>query len=143
MAPAIENINTATSDPDSTTQSLSVNLADTNAQTITDQIHIELPLNDLQRLVVEEVLDHAIAGKGQPCTCREDQLFLYVKGKGGVGKSRVIKALQLGYSMLERSRELAIIAPTGAAANNIDGSTIHTALSINKDGKGSTKVRGP
>lgn len=60
-----------------------------------------------------------------------------------MGKSRVIKALQLGYLMLERSQELATVAPTGAAANNIGGSTIHTALSINKDGKGSTKVRGP
>ena len=143
LAPAIENIDNVTNDLDSTSRSLSINLANANAHTITDQIYIDLPLNNLQRLVVEEVLDHAIAGKEQLCTCKEDQLFLYVKGEGGVGKSQVIKALQLGYSMLDRSQELAIIAPTGAAANNIGGSTIHTALSINKDGKSSTKMRGP
>ena len=93
--------------------------------------------------MVKKVLDHAIAGKGQPCIRRKDQLFLYIKGKDKVCKSWVIKALQLGYLMLERSQELAIIAPTRAAANNISGSTIYTALSINKDGKRSTKVRGP
>ena len=45
--------------------------------------------------------------------------------------------------MLQQSYELAIIAPTGATANNISGNTLYTALSINKDGKRSRKIQRP
>lgn len=70
-------------------------------------------------------------------------MILYIQGEGGVGKSRVIQALQQRYLLLQRSHELAITALTGAAANNIGGNTLHTALGINKNGKGSCKIQEP
>ena len=61
----------------------------------------------------------------------EDQMLLAVAGEGGVGKTRVIKAVELGFELLQRKDEVILLAPTGAAAYNIGGRTIHTALSIN------------
>ena len=110
---------------------------------LADQIHADFPLNNLQQLVVERVLDHMIQAQTRLCVSRENQLFLYVRGEKGVGKSQVIKALQLRFLLLKQSHKLAILASTEVAANNIDGSTIHTALSINKDGKKVTKFEVP
>ncbi len=59
-----------------------------------DIIQDRLPLNHLQRVVVEEVLNHAILNKENQCHYRSEQLLLYVRGEGGVRKSRVVKAIQ-------------------------------------------------
>jgi len=61
----------------------------------------------------------------------KDQLLLYIAGEGGTGKTRVIKAIELGYALLQRKQEVILMAPTGPAAYNIGGRTIHTALGIN------------
>ena len=61
----------------------------------------------------------------------DDQLLLYVRGEGGVGKSRVVQALELGFTLLGRWKVLVISTPTGCAADGIGESTIHTALGIN------------
>jgi len=61
---------------------------------------------------------------------KDDQFLLYVGGEGGTGKSRVIEAVRLGMKLLEREKEVLVIAPTGNAAKNVRGSTIHTALDI-------------
>ena len=106
-------------------------LPDSDCKTVSDHIHTVLPLNYLKRLVVEEILDHVIQTKGKACLRREDQLLLYIRGEGGVGKSRVVKALELGFALLNRRAELIITAPTGCAAESIGGSTVHTALKIN------------
>lgn len=59
-----------------------------------------------------------------------DNIFL--TGKAGSGKSFVVKII------IERLRELkkkvVAIAPTGVAANNIQGQTIHSLFSINPYG---------
>jgi ATP-dependent exoDNAse (exonuclease V) alpha subunit len=54
-------------------------------------------------------------------------LLLYV---GGTGKSQVIRAVELGYELLQRKSEVLLTAPTGAAANHIGGRTVHTALCV-------------
>ncbi len=95
-----------------------------------DIIQDRLPLNHLQRVVVKKVLNHTILNKGNQCHHRSEQLLLYVRGEGGVGKSRVVKAIHLRFSFLKRRKELLIAAPTGVAAANIGGATIHGALSI-------------
>jgi hypothetical protein len=48
----------------------------------------------------------------------------------GVGKTRVIRAVELGFELLRQKEEVFLLAPTGEAAYNIGGRTIHTALSI-------------
>jgi ATP-dependent DNA helicase PIF1 len=55
----------------------------------------------------------------------EDQLFLYIMGIGGSGKSFVIKALVGLFRRCGASEQLLLSAPTGAAAVLIDGYTIH------------------
>ncbi len=95
-----------------------------------DIIQDRLPLNHLQRVIVKEVLNHAILNKGNQCHHRSEQLLLYVRGERGVGKSRVVKAIHLGFSFLKRQKELLVAAPTGTATANIGGATIHGALSI-------------
>ena len=57
-------------------------------------------------------------------------MLLYVGGEGGVGKSQVIKAVITGMDLIKRKNEVILLAPTGAAADNIGGNTIHTALGI-------------
>ncbi len=95
-----------------------------------DIIQDRLLFNYLQRVVVEEVLNHAICNEGNQCHLRSDQLLLYVRGEGGVGKSRIVKAIYLGFSFLKRQKALLITAPTRAATAHIDGVTIHGVLNV-------------
>jgi AAA domain-containing protein len=53
-----------------------------------------------------------------------------VAGEGGTGKYRVIEAVKLGMQLLGREEEMFVTAPTGNAANNVQGSTIHTGLDV-------------
>lgn len=62
-------------------------------------------------------------------------MLLYVRGEGGIGKTRVVKAIELGFALLNRREELIITAPTEAAASNIGSSTIHIAMSIDTPGQ--------
>ena len=59
---------------------------------------------------------------------KDDQFRLYVTGEGGTGKSRIVDSVRLGMKLLERDREVLVLAPTGNAANHVLGSTIHTGL---------------
>ncbi len=60
-----------------------------------------------------------------------EQLLIYIRGKGGVGKSRVVKAIEMSFILLSRRKELEISERTGSAANGIGGSTVHTVLDVN------------
>lgn len=109
-----------------------------------DAIHIIFPMNETQRLIVEGVLHRVISTTVSNCVEKESQLLLYIQGEGGVGKSRVVKAIELGFWLLSRREDLVLAAPTGAAASNIEGSTIHTCLGIGvRNNQGRTnKVSG-
>ena len=65
---------------------------------------------------------------------------LFVTGGAGAGKSHLIKAIYhtavktFRYGAINPERPtVALMAPTGVAAININGTTIHTALSIPKE----------
>jgi len=99
--------------------------------TLTELIKQDLPLNRKQGLIVERVLSGALAWKKHAYDAsKREQILLYVGGEGGVGKSQVIKAIVAGMDLIKRKDEVILLAPTGAAANNIGGNTIHTALGI-------------
>ena len=89
-----------------------------------------LPLNRKQFLVVTKILTHAIKHRGKTAVEADDQMLLAVAGEGGVGKTRVVKAVERGFELLQRKDEVIKLAPTGAAAYNIRGRTLHTALAI-------------
>ena len=75
--------------------------------------------------------------EGQGTTKADDSdepLFLYVSGFGGTGKSYLIKALQ-GFlwvmkNICDKPADIALTAPTGLAAANIDGLTLHSLFNI-------------
>lgn len=50
-----------------------------NRCVVSDCIHATLPLDSLQRLVAEEILDHIIRIKGKPTVNREHQWLLYMR----------------------------------------------------------------
>ena len=61
-------------------------------------------------------------------TSRHQGRTFFITGPGGTGKSYLLRALQ---HWCNTSRNPSVLlAPTGIAARNIDGNTIHSALSI-------------
>ena len=66
---------------------------------------------------------------------KPDPIYLYVSGGAGTGKSYLIKALYHTIQLtLDREGEqsyltkVLLLAPTGTAAYNIEGLTIHSAF---------------
>ena len=118
----------------------SLNLADLRSRldidnfsgsTLTELVIEILPLNQKQRLVVEKVLSEALAWKDHPYDAsKRDQMFVFATGEGGVGKSRIVKAIGIGMDIILRKDEVILTAPTGSAADNISGNTYHSALGM-------------
>ena len=97
-------------------------------------------LNTQQRKIYDEVtqkLENMVTHEESGCTdkCEKDcnkPLLLYVSGFGGTGKSYLIRALK-GYIYVRKHvfnepTGILIVAPTGLAARNISGQTIHSAF---------------
>lgn len=61
---------------------------------------------------------------------QSDQFLHILNGEGGVGKSYVIKALQLLASLWGKPSAIKTVAPTGIAAVNVEGSTVHSSLEL-------------
>jgi hypothetical protein len=89
----------------------------------------EIPMNFKQRVVVEKVLSEALSWAEYPFNSyRWKQVLLCIMGEGGTRKSQIIKAVVAGMGLLNRKQKVILMAPTGAAANNIGGNTYHTSL---------------
>ena len=115
-----------------------------SATSLTSIVTQDIPLNRKQRLVVKKFLSKALAwGDNAYDASKRDQMLLYIGGEGGVGKSQIIKAVVAGIDLILRKNEIILMAPTGAAADNIGGNTYHTLLgiSISKPQKPSAKPR--
>ena len=61
---------------------------------------------------------------------KRHQTPIYVGGEGGVGKSQIVRGILAGMDILRHRQELVLMAPTGAAADNIGRNTFHTSLEI-------------
>ena len=114
-----------------------------SASAVMDLVCEKFGLNRKQRLVAEKVVSEAISWKDDPYNpSKRDQLLMYVGGEAGTGKSRIVKAVEIALSLLRRHAEIVLMAPTGSAADNIDGNTYHTTLSMsigNKPNHGPAK----
>ena len=64
------------------------------------------------------------------------QLLAYLGGAGGTGKSQVIRAIRDLFARKEMSRRLAVCATSGAAAAELDGQTLHSAVRLTIAGRG-------
>jgi energy-coupling factor transporter ATP-binding protein EcfA2 len=62
-------------------------------------------------------------------TQRQIQLTI-VQGKAGCGKSTLIKSMTARLTETLGSQSYLLVAPTGSAALNINGNTIHSALHL-------------
>jgi AAA domain len=102
-----------------------------SASAVLDAVANEFPLNRKQRLVAERIIQGALTWKDYPYdSAKRDQLLMHIGGEGGTGKSQIIKAIVAGLRILKRDQEIILLAPTGAAADNIGCNTIHTALGM-------------
>ena len=81
----------------------------------------EFRLNEEQTRAFSIVAQHATKPSGE-------QLKMYLGGIAGTGKSQVIKALIALFEAREETYRFICLAPTGAAAALIGGSTYHSAL---------------
>ena len=103
---------------------------DPSPSNITSLITKMIPLNNKQKRTVSMIFYHVMRLQGKPVVENDDQFLLYVAGEGGTGKSRIIEAVRLGMQLMEREEEMLVMAPTGNAANHVQGSTIHTGLDV-------------
>ncbi|XP_065894145.1 uncharacterized protein [Dysidea avara] len=86
-------------------------------------------LNEDQRRVFDRVSTHLQAQHSSAISNHPQPLCMFVSGCGGTGKSFLIKTLKAWiHSSLEK--HAAITAPTGIAAFNVNGLTIHRLLQL-------------
>ncbi|KAH7906341.1 hypothetical protein BJ138DRAFT_987548, partial [Hygrophoropsis aurantiaca] len=81
--------------------------------------------NEEQNLAFQIVADHYLEGD-------LEQLFLFITGIGGSGKSHVIKAVVELFKRCGTPDKLILSAPTGCSAVLIDGYTIHALTFLPK-----------
>ncbi|KAI0037292.1 hypothetical protein FA95DRAFT_1507111, partial [Auriscalpium vulgare] len=81
-------------------------------------------LNAEQKRAFRIVTNHAMDPSAE-------QLKMYLGGMGGTGKSQVIKALMHFFKETNQEHKFLVLAPTGAAAALVSGSTYHSVLGIN------------
>jgi len=86
-----------------------------------DNLIDEWSLNTEQARAFRIIALHSADVKSKP-------LRMYIGGAGGTGKSRVICALTDFFKRTGQSRRLRLASFTGAAAKNIGGTTLHSAL---------------
>ena len=82
-------------------------------------------LNKEQERAFRIVANHATMKSPEP-------LRMYLGGMGGTGKSQVIKALIQFFKSRNECHRFIVVAPTGAAAALLNGSTYHSIFCINK-----------
>ena len=87
--------------------------------TITDFI-----LNEEQERAFRIIANHATIKN-------PEKLHMYLGGMGGTGKSQVIKAVMSFFDKQKENHRFVVVAPTGAAAALLNGSTYHSVLGIN------------
>jgi hypothetical protein len=101
-----------------------------------EYLNIVRSLNVKQRQLFQVVLDWSISLLISPNTIQTPFNY-FVTGGAGTGKSHLIRALhQMVIRTLRREGDdptalkVLLMAPTGTAAHNIDGLTIHSALQL-------------
>lgn len=112
------------------THYLAVLLLHSNSKIVYDHIYLLLYFNQLQCLIVKHIMNHIIKIKEKMYLDSGQKMLIYIRGKSGIGKSRVIKAFEIGFALLSRRRELGISTLTGLTTKVIGGSKVHTVISI-------------
>jgi hypothetical protein len=61
---------------------------------------------------------------------KQEQTLLYIRGKGGVGKSQVIKGIEAGIDLIYHKHEVILMALIGTVADQIGENTCYTSFGI-------------
>lgn len=70
-------------------------------------------------MIIENILDYAIKNKRKIYLNLDQQLLIYIKGEKGVKKTKVVKALEIGFTLLNKWNKLVIFVSTNSIANDI------------------------
>jgi AAA domain-containing protein len=102
-----------------------------SATAVVDAVAHEISLNEKQFLVAERIIQGPLASKDHSYDgVKREQLLICIATEGGSGRYQLIKAIVMAMKLLNREHEMMLLAPTGAAAHNIGGNTIHNALGM-------------
>jgi hypothetical protein len=91
-------------------------------------------LNNKQMIIFKRIEEHYIASITDPS--HDDPLEIIIMSTAGIGKSHLIQAVRCRLLEIAKNNgsivksPILVLAPTGVAAFNIHGTTIHSALSI-------------
>ncbi|CAF2988119.1 unnamed protein product [Rotaria sp. Silwood2] len=88
----------------------------------------EFTLNREQRAAFMIITSHLDGDKRCRIGDNNGQLIMCISGCGGTGKSQLIRALTKYFLVTKRMQMMRKLAPTGIAAAEIDGMTIHSFL---------------
>ena len=103
---------------------------DPSSNNVVDMVLAYLPLNTKQKIIVCKIMRHIMCNTVTPRPKRSNQLLFIIRGKDGIGKSQVIKAIGRAYNIIGKSDSIFITTSITAATNNISKSTLHIALKI-------------
>lgn len=76
-------------------------------------------------------MDHILKNKGRIYLDSDKQLLIYIRGEERVRKSRVVKTIEMGFTLLGKRKELVIFVLTRFAVNSIGGNMVYIALGVN------------
>ena len=108
---------------------MSMNISSSDKLTLEERVSM---LNDDQRRVFDNVKTYLVHHKSHEhneCSCDIKPMRMFVSGVGGTGKSFLIEALVNSIWPLD-TLVCAIAAPTGLAAFNVGGTTIHRLFQL-------------
>lgn len=113
----------------------SIPLNELIAQLNPNQLRIFNEVIDVVRSYSQEFENASNDKLKNPRLAPKKILRKFVSGVGGTGKSRLINVVRK-YILEELDKEVAVVAPTGIAAFNVNGLTIHRLLNlpVEKDG---------
>ncbi|KAF6753998.1 hypothetical protein DFP72DRAFT_813426, partial [Ephemerocybe angulata] len=80
-------------------------------------------LNEEQERAFRIVANHSVSVTPSP-------LLIYIAGMGGTGKTRVIDTVRRWFDARSEANRMIVLAPTGAAASVVRGSTYHSYLGV-------------
>lgn len=83
-------------------------------------------------MIVKAILDDVVKNKNKIYLDLDQQLLIYIKNEGKVGKIKVIQTIEIRFTFLGRRKKLEISASTIFVAYSIKKNMVHIALIINK-----------
>ena len=104
--------------------------SDSNLRLVYDHIYLLILLNQLQHLTIKNFLDHAIKNMRKMYLYIDQQMLIYIRIEGRVEKNRVVKAIEIKFTLLGKRKKLVISALTSFAANEIGKNIVYTTLKV-------------